>query len=173
MKTYRVSTTDGVTKLADAFNSVKGENANVFMCIGTDKVLTDSLGPRIGKVLNNEMQTPIFVYGMEQSNITAENLVNSYEFIKKMHPDSKIVVIDAGVGEKRQIGEIQISDCGIKPGSATNKNLPEIGDISIVGIVAEIGLSDFYVSNSVKLKLVDNLTQLISKGIIASTNRTV
>lgn len=144
----------------------------IFMCIGTEKVFSDSLGPRVGSLLNEYMNRPSFVYGLCEQNITAENLCHSYSFIKAMHPNSQIVVIDAGVGANEQLGKIQLTDGGIVPGAATNKNLPMMGDVSIVGIVAEKGMSDFYTLNSSKDKLVGAVAQFIAEAIICATEET-
>ncbi len=150
---------------ADAFRQKTNAN-NVYMCIGTDKVFSDSLGPRVGTLLNLQMSSPLFVYGLCDQNITAENLCESYDFIRTMHPDSKIVVVDAGVGEEVQLGKVQLCDGGILPGAATNKNLPQIGDVGIVGIVAERGMADFYTLNSSKDKLVGEVAQFIADAIL-------
>lgn len=150
--------------------AIKGKITNpVFMCIGTEKVFSDSLGPRVGSLLNDGMQNPVFVYGMCDQNITAENLCHSYNFIKAMHPDSQIVVVDAGVGGYEQIGKIQLCDGGLIPGAATNKNLPSVGDVGIVGIVAERGMGDFYTLNSTKDKLVGAVAQFIADAILDAT----
>ena len=150
-----------------------GAAAPVYMCIGTEKVFSDSLGPRVGTLLNTQMSKPVFVYGLCNQNITAENLCHSYDFIKTMHPNSQIVVIDAGVGEPSQLGKVQLCDGGILPGAATNKNLPEIGDVGIVGIVAERGMGDFYTLNSEKDRLVGEVAQFIADVIITiEQNRT-
>lgn len=155
------------TRLARALEEKMG-NSPVFMCIGTEKVFTDSLGPRVGTLLNMQMREPTFVYGMCEQNITAENLCQSYNFIKSMHPNNTIVVVDAGVGEKEQLGKVQLSENGVLPGAATNKNLPKIGDVGIVGIVAERGMSDFYTLNSAKDKLVGEVAKFIAETIISA-----
>lgn len=141
----------------------------VYMCIGTEKVFSDSLGPRVGTLLNENLIYPAFVYGLCSQNITAENLLYSYNFIKALHPDSKIVVIDAAVGAQDQIGKIQICDGGILPGAATNKNLPSVGDVGIVGIVAEKGMGDFYTLNSSKDRLVGQIAEYIAEAILVAT----
>lgn len=141
----------------------------VFMCIGTEKVFSDSLGPRVGTLLNAQMDSPSFVYGICSQNITAENLEYCYDFIREMHPENEIVVIDAAVGTDEQIGNVQICSGGIVPGAATNKNLPEIGDLSIIGIVAQKGLEDFYTLNSEKEKLVNEVASFIVDAIISAT----
>lgn len=141
----------------------------VFMCIGTEKVFSDSLGPRVGTLLNNRMKTPQFVYGLVNSNITAENLCASYQIIRALHPHKQIVVIDAAVGAHEQIGTVQVSPEGLLPGAATNKNLPQIGDVSIVGIVGERGMADFYTTASEKEKLVNKIAEFIVSAIVFAT----
>lgn len=140
----------------------------VFMCIGTEKVFSDSLGPRVGTLLNKQMSSPAFVYGLCGQNITAENLLYCYNFIKTLHSDVQIVVIDAAVGSAEQIGNVQICDGGIFPGAATNKNLPAVGDIGIVGIVAERGMGDFYTLNSEKDRLVSRVAKFIADAVSAA-----
>ncbi len=164
MKELSIYDPDGEMRLA---KELQARVTNpVFVCIGTEKVFSDSLGPRVGTLLNSRMRKPRFVYGLCQNNITAENLARCHDFIKKMHPDGQLVVVDAAVGSSEQIGRIQISDGGIVPGAATNKNLPQIGDVSIVGIVADKGMRDFYTLSSSKEKLVNEVAQFIVNSIM-------
>ncbi len=154
-------------RAATALSEKIGGNA-VYMCIGTEKVFSDSLGPRVGTLLNQTMKKPAFVYGLCEQNITAENLLYCYNFIRALHPESRIIVVDAAVGAAEQIGKIQICDGGILPGAATNKNLPSVGDVGIVGIVAERGLNDFYTLNTEKDRLVGEAAQFIANAIVAA-----
>ena len=156
-------------KMVEALKSKTNNAQMVYMCIGTEKVFSDSLGPRVGTLLNENMRVPAFVYGLCDQNITAENLLYSYNFIKTLHPESKIVVIDAAVGAKEQIGNIQLCEGGILPGAATNKNLPSVGDVGIVGIVADKGMGDFYTLNSEKDRLVGQIAQYIADCILVAT----
>lgn len=157
-------------RMSDIIKSITRNRSTVYMCIGTEKVFSDSLGPRVGTLLNDNMLAPAFVYGLSEQNITAENLLYSYNFIKAMHPSSQIVVIDAAVGTREQIGKVQIDERGgITPGAATNKNLPSVGDVSIIGIVAEKNMSDFYTLNSEKDKLVGQIAKFIVDAILEAT----
>ena len=158
------------SKLAYAIKSQISNEPTVYMCIGTEKVFSDSLGPRVGTLLNERLKRATFVYGLCNQNITAENLQYSYHFIKALHPNSKIVVIDAGVGAAEQIGKVQICDGGIAPGAATNKNLPSVGDVGIIGIVAEKGMGDFYTLNSSKDRLVGCVAKFIAEAILEATS---
>ena len=159
---------NAVQRLATEIASCRDRRPPVYMCIGTDKVFSDSLGPRVGSLLNEQMATPDFVYGMVAANITAENLAACHDLIRRLHPDSQIIVIDAAVGTEDQIGSVQISDGGITPGAATNKNLPQVGDLGIVGIVAERGMADFYTPSSSKEKLVNRVATFIADAIVAA-----
>ncbi len=164
MKELSIYDADGEQNLAQEIRRhVKNP---VFVCIGTEKVFSDSLGPRVGSLLNSKMEKPCFIYGLCEQNITAENLVYCHDFIRQMHPNSQIVVVDAAVGNAEQIGKIQISNGGIVPGAATNKNLPNIGDVSIVGIVADKGMADFYTLNTSKERLVNKVAQFIANSIV-------
>ena len=156
-------------RMAEALKSKTKNSQSVYMCIGTEKVFSDSLGPRVGTLLNQNMNSAAFVYGLREQNITADNLLYCYNFIKALHPESKIVIIDAAVGAPEQIGKIQISDGGITPGAATNKNLPSVGDVSIVGIVADKSMMDFYTLNSAKDRLVSQVAQFIVDAIVTAT----
>ena len=88
MKELSIYDPDGEMRLA---KELQARVTNpVFECIGTEKVFSDSLGPRVGTLLNSRMRKPRFVYGLCQNNITAENLACCHDFIKKMHPDGDL-----------------------------------------------------------------------------------
>ena len=64
----------------------------VFLCIGTQKYYLDSFGVKIGDKLK---KLNFFVYGSSKREINGNNFLKVYEFIKKKHPNSKIIVIDS------------------------------------------------------------------------------
>lgn len=163
-----ITTTDA-KEVSQALSQLVDDNA-VYVCIGTSQVLCDSLGPRVGQELNDKMTTPMYIYGLTTHNITAENLVKCCQDIKAMHPNSKIVAIDAGVGSSSQIGRVQVGDYGICPGAATNKGLPSVGDVSIVGIVADKCMLDFYLDTPSKETLIQQLTDTIVQAILQISN---
>ncbi|MCM1042683.1 MAG: spore protease YyaC [Corallococcus sp.] len=144
-------------------------DCNVFVCIGTESVISDSLGPQVGEIIN-ENADRAYVYGLPQKNITAQNLERCFDAIRILHQNSKIAVIDAAVGSKNQIGEIQIDDMGIYPGAATGKNLKKVGDVSIVGVVAQTDMTDFYSADKSKRSFVKQLAQVIGQSIVNAVN---
>lgn len=95
-----------------------------------------------------------------------------HKFIKQLHPDSTLVVVDAGVGDSSQVGCIQLTDGNIIPGAATEKKLVAVGDVSLIGIVSERNMADFYCESADKNRLVFKTAQKIAEIILAdSANR--
>ena len=137
-----------------------GDKTPIIICIGSDLVIGDSLGPYVGTILNEKLQGKAFVYGTLQNPITANEISVINSKIKKLHPNSQIIVIDAAVGYKSEVGYVKITDKGIKPGLGANKNLPRIGDVSIIGIV-----SDFE-SNNVSFETRFSLVYKIALDIV-------
>lgn len=140
----------------------------VYMCIGTEKVCADSLGPLVGQMLNDNMESPVFVYGIYGYNITAQNVERCHKFIRQLHPDCTLVVIDAGVGDSDQVGSIQLADKKIVPGAATDKSLTAVGDVSLVGIVSNRDMQDFYSDSQDKQRLVQKTAHKIVRMILSA-----
>lgn len=141
---------------------------DVVVCIGTDKVVCDSLGPIVGTMLNDKMQRPLYIYGLQCRCLTALNIADSYSRIKELHPNSTILAVDAGVGDSSQIGKVQLSNHGILPGLATNRQLPCIGDIGIVGIVDSRAMKNFYQDTLYTRSVVGDLSEMIVDSICSA-----
>lgn len=133
----------------------------VFVCIGTDLVGGDCLGPLVGQLLI-ESNINSYVYGTLSNPITAKNINKYNEFIRAKHPDSLTVAIDSAVGGS--VGKICINNYPLKPGSADGKNLSPIGDISITATTSCFLPSQKEFS-LVRLGLVYNLAKSITEII--------
>ena len=136
----------------------------VFVCIGSDLVLGDSLGPLIGTFLRNK-GVKTFVYGNLSYPITAKEVGLAGDYIKKNHPNTITVAIDAAVGNQEDVGLIRTSNSSIKPGLGVNKNLEKIGDISIIGVVSGKSLQNESLFNLTRLNLVYKMAEVIANGI--------
>ena len=144
-------------------NLNKENKKPIFVCIGSDLVLGDSLGPLIGTMLkNNNLRT--YVYGTLNAPITAKE-VEYASSLKSMHPGSVIVSIDAAVGSPEDVGLIRIRNKGLKPGLGVNKNLSEIGEMSIIGVVASKSAENYNLFNLTRLNLVYKMAEVIVGGI--------
>lgn len=136
----------------------------IFICIGSDLVLGDSLGPLVGTFLKNK-NVQSYIYGTLNFPITAKEVEYAGTYLKKMHPDSIAIAIDAAVGNADDIGLIRVMNKGIKPGLGVDKNLGTVGDLGIVGIVAGKSLQNYNLFNLTRLNLVYKMAEKISDGI--------
>ncbi len=136
----------------------------IFICIGSDLVLGDSLGPLVGTFLKNK-NIRSYVYGTLNFPITAKEIEYARTYLKQMHPDSITIAIDAAIGNDDDVGLIRVVNKGLKPGLGVEKNLGVVGDMSIVGIVAAKSLKNYNLFNLTRLNLVYKMAERISLGI--------
>ncbi|MBR2029492.1 MAG: spore protease YyaC [Clostridia bacterium] len=161
-----------IEKLECKLKSLLKDKKVVVLCIGSDKVVGDSLGPSVGTMLLDGLNSDVIVYGTLQTNVNAKNLLLVKEMIKVLHPDRTLLCIDAALGVASEVGTIQIYNHGLYPGSATNKNLPCVGDLSIVGVVNQkmcaFELSMLYTA---KFNLINQMAQTICNTILSCVNQ--
>ncbi|OPJ56062.1 spore protease YyaC [Alkalithermobacter paradoxus] len=143
-------------------------NKTVIICIGTDRCIGDSLGPIIGTMLkNSDYKYP--VYGTLESPIHALNIYESLKEIREKHPDGMFIALDACLGDKENIGNIQIRKGPILPGKGVGKTLPQIGDYSIVAIVDQIDEDIKFTFNNIRLNFIVEMSEIIATSIILAT----
>lgn len=110
----------------------------VILCIGSSKVIGDSIGPRVGSALlhNENFSKP--VYGTTQNPVHSFNLKSTVDFIKAKHPNSVVLAVDATISDKYREGSLYFSEKGLKPGKGISKDLIEVGDMSIKAVVLKV-----------------------------------
>ncbi|MBO0958414.1 spore protease YyaC [Neobacillus sp. MM2021_6] len=137
----------------------------VFICIGTDRSTGDSLGPLVGTLLEEKDLQSFYVYGTLDEPIHAVNLAEKLKEIQTKHVNPYMIGIDACLGRIKNVGVIQIGNGPVKPGAGVNKDLPEVGDIHITGIVNVSGFMEFFVLQNTRLNLVMKMAKTIAGGI--------
>lgn len=138
----------------------------VIVCIGSDLSVGDSLGPVTGTKLKEKLQGQnVYVYGTLAKPITAHEVKYTNNFIRSTHPDSPVIAVDAAVGAAGDIGLIKVAKRGLKPGSGANKRLCKLGDVSIMGIVAEKSLFNYSLFSSTRLNMVYRMAEIIAEGL--------
>ena len=136
----------------------------IFICIGSDLVLGDSLGPLVGTFLKNR-NVKSYIYGTLNFPITAKEVEYARTYLKQMHPSSIAIAIDAAVGNPEDVGLIRVMNKGIKPGLGVDKNLGTVGEVGIVGIVAGKSLQNTNLFNLTRLNLIYKMSEKIAHGI--------
>ena len=140
--------------------------APVILCIGSDLSVGDSLGPVTGTRLKQSLAAlNCYVYGTLSKPITAHEVKYMNEFLRLTHPNSPIIAIDAAVGNAGDIGLIKIARRGLKPGSGANKKLQKVGDVSIMGIIAEQSVFNYSLFSATRLNVIYKMAEIISEGV--------
>lgn len=137
----------------------------VVLCIGSDLAIGDSLGPICGTQLEEKKGNGIFVYGTLKRTVTAKEVRYMNDFLRDTHPQSPVIAVDAAVGDAGDIGLIKVTSCGIRPGLGANKRLGKVGDVGIMGIVAEKSVFNYSLLNLTRLNLVYRMASLISDAL--------
>lgn len=136
----------------------------IIVCIGSDLLLGDSLGPLVGTMLKNKNLSS-YIYGTLNFPITAKEIDYARTYLKQMHPNSVIIAIDAAVGQSDDVGLIKVSNTGVEPGLGVNKKLGTVGELSVVGVVASKSVQNYNLYNLTRLNLVYKMAEIISNGI--------
>ena len=138
----------------------------VILCIGSDLSVGDSLGPVTGTKLKQSLAAlNCYVYGTLSKPITAHEVKYMNEFLRLTHPNSPIIAMDAAVGSAGDIGLIKIARRGLKPGSGANKKLQKVGDVSIMGIIAEQSVFNYSLFSATRLNIIYKMAEIISEGV--------
>lgn len=138
----------------------------VVLCVGSDLVIGDALGPVTGTLLKNKTEgLACYVYGSLSSPVTAKEVKYVNNFLRRTHPNRKIIAIDAAVGEAGDVGLIKISDNALRPGSGANKKLGKVGDVSILGVIAEKSLFHYSVLNNTRLNVIYTMAGIIAEAV--------
>ncbi|MBE5744961.1 MAG: spore protease YyaC [Clostridiales bacterium] len=146
--------------------SKRNDATPVIVCVGSDLAIGDSLGPIAGSMLKYKTQgNSAFIYGTLSSPVTAKEIKYLRAFLKDAHPKSPVIAVDAAVGSEGDIGLIKVLDAPLYPGAGANKRLGAIGDISILGIVAEKSVANYGLFNRTRLNLVYSMAEIVSETL--------
>ena len=154
------------------FNKVKNQKEYsevTFLCVGTDRITGDCFGPLVGtkliELLKEYNYSNINIYGSLRQNLSYENIG---EIIKNINKKSIIIVIDAALSKKENIGKIFVQKSKTILGKSLEKNKIEIGDISIKSVVAKdykVAKCNFKALQNISLNGVMTLANIVSEGI--------
>ena len=151
-----------------AENKTVYDKPPVIVCIGSDLAIGDSLGPITGSMLRYKTQgLGVFLYGTLSAPVTAKEIGYIRTFLKETHKGSQIIAVDAAVGEEGDVGLLRITNSPLFPGAGANKKLGALGDISVLGIVAEKSITNYALLNTTRLNLVYTMSEIISDGLSA------
>ncbi len=93
----------------------------VFLCIGTTKIIGDSIGPKSGRQAQRKRRQCLRLRQYARQ-VTAISVDDYAKMISPRHKDDIVVVIDPRLAKLKDIGAIKVTRNGIKPGGAFDKN---------------------------------------------------
>lgn len=141
------------------------EQPLIFLCIGSDRATGDALGPIIGYKLKKRKYASFLVYGTLDQPVHAKNLEDVLQEIHREYVSPYIVAIDASLGKASHIGFFTLGQGTLKPGAGVGKELPDVGNLFITGIVNLSGLFEHTLLQTTRLQVVMALADNICSGI--------
>jgi len=103
------------------------------ICIGTPRVVGDSVGPRVGSLLKAAgLPDRIKIIGCTDEPVHRGNLAS---MLMNLRDDALLVCVDAAVSNN--FPAINIRTGPMQPGDAVSDELPKLGDVSVLCRVAE------------------------------------
>lgn len=137
----------------------------VILCIGSDRVTGDCIGPLVGHLLSAR-NLACTVLGTLENPVTALNLTDTVLLLKRKYAGHKIIAVDSCVGEKDELGKIRVGRNSLRPGLACGKKLPKVGDVSITATVACDKADNLYSARlgfvyALAVKIADALTYAV------------
>ena len=132
------------------------------ICIGTPRVVGDSVGPRIGSLLKaTGLPDRIKIIGCTDEPVHRRNLVS---MLMNLRNDALLVCVDAALSDN--FPAINIRTGPMQPGVAISDELPMLGDVSVICSVAETIIELYFCSedyvNNIAEEAVTILTTLLS-----------
>lgn len=133
----------------------------ILLCIGTDRSTGDSLGPLTGTKLIEKRIPGLSIMGTLEQPVHAENLSATLQTITEKYKNPFIIALDACLGRFDSVGYITLADGPLKPGTAVKKELPEVGEIHLTGIVNINGFMQYTVLQNTRLNIVWQMSDVI------------
>jgi putative sporulation protein YyaC len=134
----------------------------VFVCIGSDLSIGDSLGPIVGSELEDLGFT---VIGTLKYPLHGLNLRDRLKTELALIGDKTVIAIDACIGAKSSVGGFEVRKGPVHPGKGLGKKLMKIGDYSIAGIVSSQSPFDFFHDQVIHLSFVMDMAKVIVADI--------
>lgn len=137
----------------------------VILCIGSDRATGDCLGPIIGYKLEKLQYRNLAIYGTLNKPVHAKNLEDTLALIHERYENPLIIAIDASLGKDKHVGYVTLAEGSLKPGIGVDKELPQVGDICITGIVNVTGYLNHMLLQTTRLDTVMQLADFICVGL--------
>ncbi len=148
----------------------------IFICVGSNKIVGDSLGPMVGLKLTKKLNTKVSIIGTMSEPVNYINIKKITQNIKSNYANPCIISIDSAMGKNEDIGKVIVNWGGTVLGKAVNKGIYFNSHINIKGIVAKCNediLINLQELNSISVIKIEKLSNIVSEGISQVINSLV
>ncbi len=135
----------------------------IVLCIGTDKSISDSLGPFCGMFLKRSCDLPVF--GTLDKPVHRENLSFTMDVIRLLHPRHTVLAIDAAYGMREDSGSVMLINDGIVAAGYAEDVTYKAGDVALLGVTDYPGSERDWL-NKVRIATVYEMAEMISGAVI-------
>lgn len=147
----------------------------VVLCIGTNKIIGDSIGPVVGQKLKEEnINETVCIYGDMKETINFKNAKEVLEKIFKTYEKPFIITIDSALGTERMVSEIVVNKGIVRLGKSLGRSICYPSHITIKGVVGENKNTyeeNIKILKEVKPELIWNLSSIMAEGIKQEINK--
>lgn len=113
-------------------------NKIVFLCIGTNSIIGDSVGPKIGSILKENLKNnKTIVLGTTSNEINYVTINKSLENRIRKFENPFVITIDSALANSEFIGKIIVNKEHLHLGKALRKGKYILGDINIKAVIGE------------------------------------
>lgn len=140
----------------------------VILCVGSDNIAGDCVGPYVGDLLKSKFKIRCFVYGQSGEAVNGKNIPMYLDMIKKAHPDSPVIAVDACVSQEKEEGTIEVRR-GVFPGRAVKGGVNRTGDIGILAVVARPSVTPLNALLTVSWDKIEKMCYKVAFAIYKAT----
>ena len=142
----------------------------VVLCIGNDQSTGDALGPLVGTLLMRRKAgrlPQVRVFGTLDEPVNTCNCASVVEAIYRFHAGCALIAVDAALGRRENIGTITVGLGPLQPAAWSDKKLPQVGDVFVIGTVCDNpnGFLPHFVLQTTPLGLVLRMAEVIASGL--------
>lgn len=134
----------------------------VVLCVGSDKIPGDSIGPVVGDYLTRVYNTKCFVYGICGNSVNGTNLGKYMEILTKAHSESAVIAVDACLASGKISADVLVREGGVNPKKAVSGDDSHTGDVGILGVIKDNGLNPLSALMTVSTDKVENIARKIA-----------
>ena len=158
-----------IKEFENNFNDIQNDYSNlVILCIGTNSIIGDSIGPITGSNLKHLENEYLKIYGTMRNTLNFNNAKDVINDIYNNFLKPYIITIDAALSNRKKAGEIVLNKGYIKIGKALERSICFYSNINIncvVGRNLQLKEENIEELKKVEKKNIYEMSEIVSLGI--------